>query len=96
MTKLEKAIKGTEICLSGGLPDRCRECPYHLEGCDRQRMQDTLELLKEQEDMISIHTVAEWLAGYAAPPKMLHSATYKREDIVTLWVEFLKGMNTKA
>ena len=49
MTKTEKVIKGTEICLSGGAPDRCRECPYHREGCDRQRMQDTLELLKEQE-----------------------------------------------
>lgn len=47
MTDREKVIMGTEICLSGGLPQRCIECPYHNDGCDRQRMIDTLKLLKE-------------------------------------------------
>jgi hypothetical protein len=49
MPDREKVIKGTEICLTGGAPQRCLECPYHNDGCDRQRMQGTLELLKEQE-----------------------------------------------
>ena len=48
MVDREKVIRGTEICLSGGLPQRCIECPYHHDGCDRQRMIDTLEVLKEQ------------------------------------------------
>ena len=43
---LEAVIKGTEICLSGGLPDRCVECPYHHNGCDHQRMKDSLTLLR--------------------------------------------------
>ena len=43
---LENVIKGTEICLSGGLPERCEECPYHHNGCDRQRMKDSLTLLR--------------------------------------------------
>lgn len=48
MTKLKKAIQGTEICLSGGLPDRCKECPYHYNGCSRQLTEDSLALLKRQ------------------------------------------------
>lgn len=51
MSDREKVIMGTEICLSGGLPQRCIECPYHNDGCDRQRMIDTLKLLKEQEPL---------------------------------------------
>lgn len=46
MPDLEKVIKGIEICLSGGLPDRCVECPYHNNGCDQQKMCDALELLR--------------------------------------------------
>lgn len=54
MVDREKVIRGTEICLSGGLPKRCIECPYHHDGCDRQRMIDTLEVLKEQPKWISV------------------------------------------
>ena len=43
---LENVIKSTEICLSGGLPDRCEECPYHHNGCDQQRMKDSMTLLR--------------------------------------------------
>ena len=31
----------------------CRSCPYNLDGCACQRMQDTLALLKEQERIIN-------------------------------------------
>ena len=52
MVDREKVIRGTEICLSGGLPQRCIECPYHNDGCDQQRMIDTLKLLKEQPKIV--------------------------------------------
>ena len=63
MINREKVIKGTEICLSGGKPDRCRSCPYHLDGCDRQRMQDTLALLKEQEARKPHYTTMRYLVN---------------------------------
>ena len=68
MTDQEKVIKGTEICLSGGKPDRCRSCPYHLDGCDRQRMLDTLALLKEQEPKpVELRTNAYGTKFYFCP-----------------------------
>jgi len=50
MTKLEKAIKGFEVCLSGGLPGRCHDCPYHRDGCAVLLQKDALELLKTQRE----------------------------------------------
>ena len=47
MDLLDKVIKGTEVCLSGGLPQRCVECPYHHDGCDHKRMRDSLILLND-------------------------------------------------
>ena len=44
---IEKVITGTEICLSGGLPERCVKCPYHHNGCDHQRMKDSLAVINE-------------------------------------------------
>lgn len=52
MTDIEKVLRGTEICLSGGLPERCSDCPYHNAGCDHQRMKDTLVLINELVDGI--------------------------------------------
>lgn len=71
MTDREKVIMGTEICLSGGLPQRCIECPYHNDGCDRQRMIDTLKLLKEQE--------AKWIEY---PECLAYDGTYSDSHIV--------------
>lgn len=50
MAKLEEVIKGFEVCLSGGLPDRCHECPYHRDGCAVLLQKDALELLKIQRE----------------------------------------------
>lgn len=47
MADIEKVIKGTEVCLSGGLPERCVDCPYHHAGCDQQRMRDSVTLINE-------------------------------------------------
>lgn len=52
MKSLEDVLKGIEVCLSGGLPDRCNECPYHHDGCDTQKMKDAYSLLKAQKQVI--------------------------------------------
>lgn len=49
MIDRKKVIKAFEICLMGGLPGRCRECPYYNGRCSRELMRDALELLKEAE-----------------------------------------------
>mgnify|MGYP006988875893 CR=1 FL=1 len=49
MIDQKKVIKGFEICLSGGLPQRCRECPYHGQTCNLALMRDALSLLEEHE-----------------------------------------------
>ena len=50
MTDREKVIKGFEVCLSGGLPGRCVECPYQGMECTYNKMKDALRILKEQEE----------------------------------------------
>lgn len=37
--------KGFEVCLSGGLPQRCVECPYHNNGCSSELDRDALDLI---------------------------------------------------
>lgn len=54
MAKLEEVIKGFEVCLSGGLPDRCHVCPYHRNGCALLLQKDALELLKAQKEWCKI------------------------------------------
>lgn len=66
MTDLENVIKGIEICLSGGLPERCVECPYHRNGCDQQKMRDALTLLR----------LARLKKPDALPPKWLKKRYY--------------------
>ena len=51
------------------------------------------DLLKEQENMIPITAVAEYLAGYAAPPVRSPLAVYV--DLVTAWERFLKDLNRR-
>ena len=48
------------------------------------------ELLKKQEDMIPISTVAEYLAQYAAPPVRSPLAVYG--DLVKAWERFFEGL----
>ena len=55
MPDLEKVIKGIEICLSFGLPDRCVECTYHRNGCDQKKEQDALELLRAARPEPPVH-----------------------------------------
>lgn len=61
MDKLEKVLKGIEICLH---PGSCRECPYYrvydttIEKCAKEMMQDALELLKAQQKEIEKLTQA--------------------------------------
>ena len=64
--------------------------------------------LKEQNDMISIKTVAEWLAGYASPPTVsdwfaeysLPQSAINPHDLheimVTEWEKFLQNMKNKG
>ncbi len=41
---------------------------WHSDSEVQTTAQAALDLLKAQEDMIPIHAVADWLAGYAVPP----------------------------
>lgn len=50
MNKVDEVINGLEVCLSGGIPQRCKECPYHDGRCSRELMKDALELLKKQKE----------------------------------------------
>lgn len=85
MTDREKIIKGTEICLSGGTPQRCIECPYHNDGCDRQRMIDTLELLKEQEtaNLYKCPNCGTWVSAenVVRCKDCKHGSPYCTEDV---------------
>ena len=55
-------------------------------------MRDALELLKEQDNMIPIKPVADFLAGYAVPPvlHMLKSKIPENSDLVASWAGFLR------
>ena len=72
----------------------CNGCPYlHEEGCSTSHMlRDAYIRLKELDDMISIKTVAEWLAGYAAPPNIGRLLAIKADihaDMTAAWIETL-------
>lgn len=45
-------------------------------------------LLKEQDDMVPIKAVAEWLAGYAVPP--LKNVGRTHDEWSAAWMKFLK------
>ena len=53
MSKLEKVIKGLEVCIDR-VPGEydCDECPYEIDGnyCEINLAKDALTLLKEQEE----------------------------------------------
>ena len=50
MSKLEKVIKGLEICKPSKYSRTCGICPYREEmNCDYEVYNDALSLLKEQE-----------------------------------------------
>ena len=81
---------------------RCRDCEGIPGVCEEDHQSvripkalalDVLNELKEKEDMedmISIHAVADWLAGYASPPNMRPTSVYNHEKISVLWMKFLK------
>lgn len=45
--------KGFEVCLGGGLPDRCVKCPYHNNGCSSELHRDALDLINIQAARIA-------------------------------------------
>ena len=45
--------KGFEVCLGGGLPDRCVKCPYHNNGCSSELDRDALDLINIQAARIA-------------------------------------------
>ena len=86
MADLEKVIKGLEVHIKPN--SRCVGCPYPNNGlCGDQLYHDALILLKEQEDMIQIHSVADWLARYAVPPS---KTSLDHAEMVAAWTKFLK------
>lgn len=96
MTDKEKVVKGLECCMSEQI---CKGCPYkEKDECEdggyyySKAIEDAIALLKEQDEMISITTVAEFLADGATPPP-----TAERWERVMLWEQFLldlKGRKT--
>ena len=78
---------------------RCRDCEGIPGVCEEDHQSvtipkalalDVLDELKKQDDMIPIHAVADWLAGYAAPPNLRPTSVYNQEEISVLWMMFLK------
>lgn len=82
MTRLEKVMKGTEVCLSGGLPERCKKCPYHPEGCDRQRMKDTLEVLKAQGEVMDALLKVGYPHNFQREEPWIRNYMYAITDVV--------------
>ena len=88
MTDVEKIIEGLNEtisyfqALSGNTPERCA-----------QHLRDAIAFLKEQEDMIPISTVAEYIAQYAAPPVRSPLAVYG--DLVKAWERFFEGLKKR-
>ena len=86
MIDKEKVIKGLETHIKPN--SKCVGCPYPNNGlCGDQLYHDALILLKEQEDMIPIHSVADWLASYAVPPS---KTRLDHAEMVATWMTFLK------
>ena len=50
---VDKVRKGFEVCWSGGLPQRCVECPYHRNGCNRELEYDALDIIEAQAARIA-------------------------------------------
>ena len=77
MTNREKVIKGLGCCADlqrETINRNCEDCPYNDDRMGTCKtmfplLSDALELLKEQEDSVPLKPLAEWLAGYAAPPR---------------------------
>lgn len=94
----EKVIKGLGIHADRSDKTDCDDCPYSKDdfskgNCIGQLCSDALALLKEQENMIPITVIAEYLARYAAPPVRSPLAVYG--DLVTAWERFLKDLNRR-
>ena len=88
MHALEKVIKGLdEITHYNG------EQMFYNDIFIRGIADDAIALLKEQEDMIPIQTVAEYLAQYTAPPVRSPLAVYG--DLVKAWERFLDGLRKR-
>lgn len=90
MADREKVVEGLEKLrkdLGYGLPDRSNVVMEYLNS-----LTNALAMLKEQDDMISITTIAEFLADWATPPP-----TAERWERVMMWERFLldlKGRKT--
>jgi hypothetical protein len=52
MADVDKVRKGLEQCLLGEGCRNCGKCPYLAEECVASLLQDSLELLKEQQEKI--------------------------------------------
>ena len=90
MDDREKVIKGLEeisdyfFSVYHHSKDR-EEINKAKDRCDA--VEDALALLKEQEDMVPIHAVADWLAWYAVPP---NNANLSHDKMTAAWVKFLE------
>lgn len=63
MEKLEKVIKGMELCgYQEGMP-QCDSCPYDGKDCWRRLKQDALSLLKAQEPIKPNVKIDTWVCG---------------------------------
>ena len=91
MLDIEKVIKGLEHCDFGG-SGTCyeKECPYYQRhDCTDELKNHILFLLKEQEAMVPIHAVADWLAGYAVPPS---KTSLDHAEMAAAWTKFLEQL----
>ena len=53
LPSLDTVRKAFEVCFSGGLPQRCVECPYHRNGCTSERERDAMDIINAQAERIA-------------------------------------------
>lgn len=75
---------------------RCRDCEGIPGVCEEDHQSvripkalalDVLNELKEKKDMVPIHAVADWLAGYAVPPS---KTGLDHAEMAAAWMKFLE------
>ena len=88
---LEKVIKGLEKLrkdLGYGLPDRSNVVMEYLNS-----LTDSITLLKEQDNMISIKAVSDFLAEYALPPTLQRQNLFSfNGNMASEWEQFLRDL----
>lgn len=99
MIDIEKVVKGLR-CIKGDCYIPCATCKYaNADGygrgdrCKRQCASDAIAMLSEQDNMISIKAVSDFLAEYALPPTLQKQNLFSfNGNMASEWEQFLRDL----